>query len=306
MNKAHRIRLAFAAVVAIALTACASTPTATGAGYEEEDLRNSDNDVLFATEFPVANKAEALLRADAARKAGEIDKALFFYVKALRFDPEDTDLMMAVGLLHQVQGNDVYAVRAYTLALRTDPDYVKALEARGLILLAHDEDERAALDLERAVELDPTAWQAHNGLGMLADRRGDRLSAVMYYDRAVELKPDSGAVLNNRGYSKLLDGKYLGAEMDLIRAARDLGHEQAWVNLGTLYGRVRRYELAVEALREALPAPEAFNKVAEASMENGDYDTAAKLLEEAIRISPTYFPEAEANLAELRLIAEAN
>ena len=59
------------------------------------------------------------------------------------------------------------------------------------------------------------------------------------------------------------------------------------MNLGSLYARVRRYDLAVEALREALPAPEAFNKVAEASMENGDYDTAARLLEEAIRNDPT-------------------
>jgi Flp pilus assembly protein TadD len=306
MNQIYRTRLALVTLLAAVLAGCAGAPTVPEAGYSAEELRNSDNDVLFATEFPVASKAEALLRADAARKAGEIDKALFFYVKALRFDPEDTDLLMAIGLLHQMQGNNVYAVRAYTLALRTDPDYVNALEARGLLLLANEENERATEDLRRAVELDPTAWQAQNGLGVLADRRGDRVTAIMYYDRALELKPDSGAVLNNRGYSKLLDGHYVSAEIDLIRAARDLGHEQAWVNLGTLYSRLRRYDLAVDALREALPAPEAFNKVAEASMENGDYTTATKLLEEAIRISPTYFPAAEANLAELRLIAEAN
>jgi Tfp pilus assembly protein PilF len=49
-----------------------------------------------------------------------------------------------------------------------------------------------------------------------------------------------------------------------------------------------------------VPEAEAYNSVAEASMQNGDYETATMLLEEAIRRSPTYFPLAEENLAELR------
>lgn len=282
-------------------SACAGTPPMSATAYANDKLRDTERDLIFATEFPVASKAEALLRADTARKAGNLDKALFFYVKALQFDPQDADLLTAIGLLHQYLGNSELAVRAYTLALRAKPNFAQVLEARGLILLAHDENQRAFADLTRAIELSPDAWRAHNGLGLLANRNKDHDLAISNYDRALAVNPNSGAILNNRGYSKLLASHYEGAEDDLRRAAQALGHRQAWVNLGTLLAWQGHYKLAVDAYEKVLPEPEAFNNVAEASINNGDYEMAAALLEQAIRRSPIYFPAAEKNLAQLRL-----
>ena len=274
----HRNRPATCATLLTAFllaSGCATTPAPMTAG--DPGLRDSGQDLLYGTEYPVVSKADALSRADEARKAGNLDKALFFYVKALDFEPDDADLLAAIGILHQHRGNDGLAVRAYTLALRARPDFADVREARGLLWLKHDENERAGTDLQRAVELNPSSYQAHNGLGLLAGRKGDHGAAIAHYDRALAISPDSGPVLNNRGYSKLLAGDDVGAETDLSRAA-DLGHEQAWVNLGTLYARNGEYQRAVEALGEALPAPEAFNKVAEASIENGDFRAAETLL----------------------------
>ncbi len=107
-------------------------------------------------------------------------------------------------------------------------------------------------------------------------------------------------MLNNRGYSKLLADDFDGAGKDLSRAAKELGHRQAWVNLGTLFTRWEYYDLAVEAYEKVLPQPEAYNKVAEASMEKGDFDTARNLLEQAIALSPSYFEKAEQNLARVK------
>ena len=78
------------------------------------------------------------------------------------------------------------------------------------------------------------------------------------------------------------------------------GHRQAWVNLGSLYAQQGEYERAVNAFRRVLPEPEAYNKVAEASMAQEDYSTAESLLLQAIRLSPTYVPAAEDNLQKLR------
>ena len=258
-----RFCVAFLSLVAVLqLSACAGTPAGPEPEFPEERLRDADADLMFATEFPVATKADAMLRAEAARKEGELDKALFFYVKALKFDPRDSQLLAAIGLLHQFQGNAEYAVRAYTLALNENPDFAEVLEARGLILLAHDEDDRARADLTRAVQVYDSAWSSYN--------------------------------------SKFLAEDFDGAEQDLKRAAESLGHKQAWVNLGTLYARQGRYDLAVSALREVLSQPEAFNKVAESSISNGDYAAAEAMLERAIQLSPRYFPAAEENLAQLR------
>src|SRR5210317_1140227 len=118
------------------LSGCASTSAVPDSAAYDKELRDSDNDILFATEFPVSSKADALLRADEARTAGDLDRAIFFYVKALKFDPDDADLLAAIGILHQHQGNDELAARAFTLAIDARPQFVQALEARGLILLS--------------------------------------------------------------------------------------------------------------------------------------------------------------------------
>ena len=289
------------AALAWLLGACASTPSESTSAppYTDDELRNTDLDLIFATEFPVASKEDALSRAEMARTSGEIDKALFFYVKALKFDPEDAELLAAIGRLHQYQGNNRLAARAYSLALESRPEFPEVLEARGLILLGHDEEEQAISDLTRAVVLNPNAWQAYSGLGLLADRKGNHTEAIAHYDAALAINPDSGPVLNNRGFSKMLAYDFIGAEKDLSRAANELGHRQAWVNLGAFYGKLGLYDRAVETYEKVLPKPEARNKVAEASMAKGDYAEAERLLEQAIKLSPAYFQEAEDNLARI-------
>lgn len=298
MNRSLPARMFCLLALAAVAAGCASTPVDV-ASRPSTDLEGENADLIFATEYPVSSREDALYRADVARKEGQIDKALYFYVKALEFDPEDADLLAAIGYLHQYRGNTVMAVRAYSLALNVRPDFADVLEARGLILLVNRENERAAVDFARAVGIEPNAWRSHNGLGLLADRREDHVAAIAHYDSALRLNPNSGAILNNRGYSKMLAGDLAGAEEDLRLAATVFNHEQAWVNLGVLYARQGRYDVAVAAYEEALPRPEALNKVAEASIEDGRYDTALHLLEQAIRLSPTYFPAAEENLARL-------
>lgn len=288
------------------LSACAGTPAVTEPAFSEESLREADSDVLFATEFPVASKADAMLRAESARKEGELDKALFFYVKALKFDPQDSQLLAAIGLLHQFQGNAEFAVRAYTLALKENPDFAEVLEARGLMLLAHNENDRAFADLSRAVRVNDSAWSAWNGLGLLSDRDGNHVQAITYYDKALAINPGAADTLNNRGYSKMLADDIDGAEQDLKTAAEVFGHKQAWVNLGTLYASQGKYEMAVSAFRKVLSEAEAFNKVAESSIANGDYAAAETLLKQAIQLSPRYFPAAEENLAQLRRRSESS
>ena len=282
------------------LSGCASTSAVPDSAAYDKELRDSDNDILFATEFPVSSKADALLRADEARTAGDLDRAIFFYVKALKFDPDDADLLAAIGILHQHQGNDELAARAFTLAIDARPQFVQALEARGLILLRHEKDEQARADFIRVIELDPTRWRSHNALGLIADAAGAHQQAITHYDHALVYKADSGEVLNNRGYSNFLAGNYTEAEADLNAAALTQGHRQAWVNLGSLYAQQGEYERAVDAFGRVLPDPEAYNKVAEASMAQEDYSTAESLLLQAIRLSPTYFPAAEDNLQKLR------
>jgi len=302
MTSIRKWKLPLVVSLALATAACSNTPS-TSATIVEDQLRHTDMDLLFATEFPVADKNDGMLRAAEAWSSGDINHALYFYVKALQFDPQDADLLTTIGKIHQMQDRPEMAVRAYTMSLRVNPDHVASLEGRGLILVANNRDDQAEIDLNRAIELAPDMWTAYNGLGMLADRRGNHLIARMNYDAALALVPESAIVLNNRGYSSLLAGEYAQSANDL-HAASELGYEQAWMNLGLLYSRQGRYIPAVDMYRKVLGEAESFNKVAEAAIANEDFDAARKLLNLAINEAPTYFPDAEENLTKLSLLEQ--
>jgi Flp pilus assembly protein TadD len=301
MNTICRMWLPMMIAVFATASGCATAPSKATARAADDELRDTGRDVLFATEFPVVDKTDAMARASTAWTAGDFDRALFFYVKALQYDPEDVNLLVRIGNIHNIQGNEAMAVRSFSMALRVDPDHAAALEARGLIALAHDETEIADADLHRAIDLNPTAWRAFNGLGILHDKLGEHEIAVIHFDAALSLVPNSAIVLNNRGYSRFLAGDYDGAAADL-HAAADLGdYEPAFMNLGVLYARQRRYTPAIDMYRKVLDDAQTFNKVAEAAMINSDYEMAERLLEQAIHESPTYFPVAEENLQRTRL-----
>ncbi len=287
-----------AGITALGLAGCASQPSTSAQGIAEEDFRDANLDVIFATEFPVTSKAEAMQRAQASLEEGDVDKTLFFYVKALKYDPDDAGLLYRIGRIHDHGGDAEMATRAYTLALRSNPDLVPALESRGLLLLAHGEEIRAEQDLERAVALDASAWRAQNGLGLIEDRKGNHEKAISLYSAALDVEPNVAEILNNRGYSRMLAGQLFAAESDLRQSAA-LGYQKAWINLGALLARSGQYGEAVDAYGEVLDEPESLNKTAEIAMDNRDYSVAQDLLEQAIKQSPVYFPDAEENLAQL-------
>jgi Flp pilus assembly protein TadD len=304
MTKGNGLKLTLLLTMAMALVGCGSTPPVSMTTTDSAGLRDSKTDLIFATEFPVTGKSDAMSRAAQAWSSGDIDRALFFYVRALQFDSEDVDLIATIGKIHYTRNRPGMAVRAFSLALRIDPDNAMSLEGRGLIFLANDRNELAEVDLQRAVGISPNAWRAHNGLGMLADRRGDHLIATMHYDAALAIVPESPVVLNNRGYSSFLAGDYRSATADLHLAAGQHGYQRAWINLGGVYAREGRYIPAVDMYLKVLSEAETYNKVAEAAIANSDYETAQQMLEQAIYESPIYFPAAEENLSQLRLLKQ--
>ncbi len=302
MTSNNRLKLVVLLSAMISVAACSTTPPAPGFAPEYDALHNNGIDVTFATEFPVAGKADAMVRAARALSAGDINRALFFYVRALQFDSRDASLLAEIGKIHHAQNRPDMAIRAFSMALRIDPDNLASLEGRGLIFLANDREAQAETDLRRAVAISPDAWRAHNGLGILADLRGDHLVAAAHYDAALDIVPESPILLNNRGYSSFLSGDYRGATADLHMAAGRYGYKRAWLNLGAVYAHEGRYIPAIDMYLKVLSEAETYNRVAKAAMANHDYEKAEQFLEQALYESPTYFPAAEENLSQLRFL----
>lgn len=290
-------------LAAALLTGCATAPTPSESSQEIQSLVDDNLDLLFATEFPVGSKEEAVAAAEKAWRQGDIEKAQFYLVRALQFDRTDAALLARVGQLHILSSNDRLAARAYALALHHDPDNVDALEGMGLIYFRNEREDLAVESLEAAVSKDDRRWQAYNALGVIADRRADFEQADHLYGRALEIRPESDSVLINRGYSRYLRGMYYESALDFYEVATRSDSFRGWMNLGMVYAKQGRYKIARECYEEVLEPPMAYNEVGAIAMQNGDMQVARTYLEEAVRLSPRYFASAEKNLAELRVAA---
>ena len=281
------------------LAGCAGSPKPDADIYAAGAFYDKSLDVLFATEFPVRSEGEALAKGAGAMQEGKTDKALFFFVRALQFNPTNVDLLAHIGDIQMQRNNIVLAKRALLQARQYDPTHARTLEALGLIYMNEGKDEQAVADLTMAIEKDPGLWRAYNALGVYADKKADYVVAQAHYNAALSINPEAAHVLNNRGYSKFLAGDSHAAALDLYEAANDRAFSQAWGNLGMIYAKQGWYQDAITTYKQIMSEANAYNNTGYAALENGDLVQAKHLLTEAIRRSPTYFPEAEQNLARL-------
>ena len=303
-----RIAITVLVLAAVILAGCASTPetsqpveqareTVAPQDYADR-LYEGEPDVVFATEFPIASIEDALVRGEAALASGEMDLALYLFVRAYDLDSESLHALQRIAEIHRSRGRQELAVRALTRALQVDSTNPVALQTLGLIYLQARRYDEAQELLERTVAEAPGLWRAHNGLGVLADMRDDHDAAIAAYDRALAVNPGEASLLNNRGYSLYLAGDYESAASDFALAASQ-GIERAWLNLGLVRARQGDYEEAVQTMSRTVTPEVAYNDVGYIAMRQGDETVAALYFEKAIRLAPRYFEAAEKNLADL-------
>ena len=282
--------------VLVLLSGCASTPDTNSDTVAHKGLNDDSMDVLFATEFPVESEEDALTRAEQAIEEGETDKALFYFVRALQFRPDNVELLVRIAEIQFQRQQLAFAKRAFLMAQNHDPKNSRALEGLGLIYMAEGNDAEAISNFRSAVTNDERLWRAHNALGVYADKAADYSTALEHYDLALSINPEAAHVRNNRGYSKYLAGDIAGAMLDLYTAANDWGFSHAWANLGMIYAEERLYKDAIKTYKLVMSEANALNNTGYSAMENGDLVLAERYLSEAIRLSPTYFPSAVESL----------
>jgi len=286
--------------VLVLFSGCASTPDTNNDTVAHKGLNDDSLDVLFATEFPVESEEDALTRAEQAIQEGDTDKALFYFVRALQFRPDNVDLLMQIAEIQMRRQDFALAKRAFLITIQHDPNRSGALEGLGLIYMNEGKDEEAISNLMSAVANDERVWRAHNALGVYADKAADYPTALHHYNLALSINPEAAHVRNNRGYSRYLAGDIEGAMLDLYTAANDWGFLHAWANLGKIYAEEGLYRDAIKTYKLVMSEANALNNTGYSAIENGDLVLAERYLNKAIRLSPTYFPSAEENLSLLQ------
>jgi Flp pilus assembly protein TadD len=288
----------------LSLAGCLSQPTKSSSGLGPyASLYDGKSDVAFATLFPVSSPAEAIQRGDLAMAQGDLDRALFEYIRALDLDPKNAGALSKIGLIHAMRGNLPLAEMAYRWSLQEDPNNLGSLTGLGILLLKKRDYGESRILLEKAVGMDDRIARAHNALGVIADLERDYARAQRHYSRAIETSAKSAALMNNLGYSRYLGGNLKGAASAFRDALLiDPTYELAWRNLALVYTRQGRYDEAVETLTKVQDEAKSYNDVGYLLMVDGKLDKAQGYFEEAKRLSPSFYALADTNSRRVELM----
>jgi Flp pilus assembly protein TadD len=254
-----------------------------------------------------ANREEAVVRetqrAIDEQRYSDAGKLLDRAFAAGMSDPR---LMVLTGELHLARGENEDALASFSSLQITPAVFVQAATGKGIALSRLGRSGEAIQALRQAVASDPGAWRAWNALGVEYDRQKNWQQAELAYAEALK-SPSAGAmVYNNRGYSRLLQGRQTEASADFVAALdRDPGFAVARTNLRLALAVRGEYERAT-TVSGAEDRAAILNNAGFAALMRGDLEQAESLFTQAIAARGKAYGRAQENLELTRgLMARA-
>jgi Flp pilus assembly protein TadD len=209
---------------------------------------------------------------------------------------KDPRIPVLTGELNLARGKYEEALAVFKAAEALDPVRGEALVGEGLALSLLKRSDEALATLKQAVAAKPDAWRAWNALGSEYDARQDWPEAEAAYERAISGSNRAPIALNNRGFSRLLQGKTDDAVKDFVEA---LGKKPdlaaARTNLRLAMAMRGEYDRAVAGAPQETEAA-SLNNAGFAAMMRGDYAAAEDLFDRAMRARGQYYARAAENL----------
>jgi len=181
-----------------------------------------------------------------------------------------------------------------------------ALEGEGVALSELGRSDEAMKVLQAAVAENPQSWRSWDALGSEYDRRHDWQQAEAAYDHAMTDSDGAPIVLNNRGFSFMLQRKFPEAAADFVAALdKKPDFSAARNNLRLAIAMQGQYDRAVQGAATNDRAG-ALNNAGFAAMLRGDYAKAKELFAEALDAKGEYYARAATNLETAKAMATKN
>lgn len=200
-------------------------------------------------------KAAYLKRGDIYNRRGEYDKAKETFLKVLAIDADDSDAHHNIGITYMIR----------------------------------NEWEKAAFHFEKALDLNPEMSEVYFKLGYIYMEL-NRLEEAVEMGTAA-LTDDSAEEKEKAHY--VLGRAYIGLDayekaLYHFQQAHEIGLDAVDLDfyIGTTYGFLRKYELALEHLQKALikhpEQPTVYNSIALVYMRQGMFEEADKYLTDSL------------------------
>ncbi len=252
--------------------------------------------------------------------AGQLDKALALYDRAIVLDPTKSDPYFSKGILLVNLKRYDEAERAFESGIQHAGQSPVGYYYLGRIGVESKQPHRAIENFERAIAVNPTFEPAYVALATVYESQQDRGKAAAVYRRyLLQVDPRSREIRQHLIRLYLVDKSYREAlaELDVI-LAEDPSDLDAQLRAGLIHGELKDYPKAIEKLKAILAARPGEVRVRDylglMYEESKDYDSALRAYEANLKLQPTYvdahmhmgfllyrlkrYPEAIAHLTE--------
>lgn len=129
---------------------------------------------------------------------GKREQAESAFLTCIEQQPEHTEAMMQLGLMHQYD-NSAMAYRYFTNVIRIDSNYLEALYARGTLLQDQGYPDSARHDYQQILNRNPAHPDALFNLGYTFLIEGKYIESIRWFDRLIAADPAHYRALQNRG-----------------------------------------------------------------------------------------------------------
>jgi tetratricopeptide (TPR) repeat protein len=223
--------------------------------------------------------AYSFLRAGMANeRTGNYPAAVKAYKRGLEVEPENVELLNALGFALFQQGKSEEAVEALEKALKVDPLHWKAHNNMALASIDIGELELAEAHYRESLAIEPQP-AIYNDLGFVFERQGMPYEAVEMYRKSIELDPSSATAHYNLATALARGGQFAESEPH-FRAALDIDPStQALTGLGVILWHLGKADEAIASLRDAIKADPtntaAYDQLGKIQIEQGKLAEAA-------------------------------
>uniref|UniRef100_A0A674PJS3 BBSome complex member BBS4 n=1 Tax=Takifugu rubripes TaxID=31033 RepID=A0A674PJS3_TAKRU len=217
-----------------------------------KDLKNAEEHLNRALQINKHDKTFMML-GKVHLLAGDTDKAIDVYKRAVEFSPENTEVLTTLGLLYLQLGKYQKAFEHLGNALTFDPSNYKAILAAGSMMQTHGDFDVAMNKYRVAACVVPESPPLWNNIGMCFFGKKKYVAAFSCLKRAHYLSPFDWKVLYNLGLVHLTMQQYASA-FHFLSAAINLNPRMgelymllavALTNLEDVENATKAYEQAV-------------------------------------------------------------
>jgi len=225
----------------------------------EETLSNALQRLRQATALdPQFGKAHAaicevhLARYNTAHDVASFGDAERSCQSALEYDPDSSDVHIALGALYRTSGKYEVALHEFQTALDANPGSADAYIGLGKTQVALNRLVEAEENFRRGIEADVSYWASFSAMGVFLYSKSRFLEAAEFFQMYVSRVDDDAIALNNLGASYYLAGDFAHAAKawDSSLAFKPTVH--AYSNTGSMYFYLGEFEKAAERYAKAV------------------------------------------------------